>query len=132
VAAPGGDLGQGILSTLNSGVDSPGADSYAAYQGTSMAAPAVAGVAALMLSANPRLTTDQVAQLLRSTARRFTASCNGCGAGLVAAPAAVAAANTAPQPPLNAEVVVHRSPAGNACPPAATSLLICLRRQVRR
>jgi serine protease len=132
LAAPGGDLGQGILSTLNSGVAGPGADSYAAYQGTSMAAPAVAGVAALMLSANPRLTPDQVAQLLRSTARPFSAACTGCGAGLVAAPAAVAAAANAPLQAVNAEKVVTRAPLHNACPSAATSLLNCLRRQAQR
>ena len=59
VAAPGGDArtaGGGILSTLNAGTTTPGADSYAFYQGTSMAAPHVAGVAALMLSKTPGLT----------------------------------------------------------------------------
>ncbi|MEE7566353.1 S8 family serine peptidase, partial [Xanthomonas sp. Kuri4-3] len=40
VSAPG----QGILSTLNSGTTTPGNASYASYNGTSMAAPHVAGV----------------------------------------------------------------------------------------
>ncbi len=40
VAAPGGDGASGVLSTLNSGTGAPAADSYAAYQGTSMATPA--------------------------------------------------------------------------------------------
>ncbi|MEK8050757.1 S8 family serine peptidase [Ideonella sp. DXS22W] len=92
LAAPGGDSGAGILSTLNAGTSAPGADSYAAYMGTSMATPVVSGVAALMLSANAKLTPDQVASLLKSTARAFPASCSGCGAGIVDASAAVAAA----------------------------------------
>jgi subtilisin family serine protease len=57
-----------------------------------MAAPHVAGVAALMLSRNPSLTPDQVAATLRATAHAFPASCPGCGAGIVDARAAVDAA----------------------------------------
>jgi serine protease len=92
IAAPGGDNGAGILSTLNSGTTTPGADSYAYYMGTSMATPHVAGVVALMLSANPSLTPDDVAAKLKSSARAFPATCSGCGAGIVDAGAAVNAA----------------------------------------
>jgi serine protease len=97
VAAPGGDqstgTANGILSTLNAGTRSPGADSYAYYQGTSMATPHVAGVAALMLARNPALMPDQVEGLLKSSARPLPVSCSqGCGAGLVDANAAVDAA----------------------------------------
>lgn len=98
LAAPGGDRDAGILSTLNTGASAPGADTYAVYMGTSMAAPVVSGVAALMLSANPKLTPDQVANLLKSTARRFPGACNGCGTGIVDAAAAVAAAQAAGSP----------------------------------
>ena len=92
VAAPGGDTGAGILSTLNAGTTSPGADSYASYMGTSMATPHVAGVVALMLAKNPSLTPDDVESRLKSSARPFPASCSGCGAGIVDASAAIDAA----------------------------------------
>jgi len=95
VSAPGGDSGTGggILSTLNAGTTTPGADSYASYMGTSMATPHVVGVVALMLSKNPSLTPDQVESTLKSTARPLPGTCTGgCGAGIVDAAAAVAAA----------------------------------------
>ena len=98
VAAPGGDGASGVLSTLNSGRSGPLADTYAVYQGTSMAAPHVAGVAALMLATNTNLTPDEIATRLKSTARAFPASCAGCGAGIVDAAAAVAGARSIAAP----------------------------------
>ena len=95
VAAPGGDTSvaaNGILSTLNAGTGAPGADNYAFFQGTSMATPHVAGVAALMLSKKSTLTPDQVESMLKSTARAFPATCTSCGSGIVDANAAVNAA----------------------------------------
>ncbi|MGH8856216.1 MAG: S8 family peptidase, partial [Telluria sp.] len=92
VAAPGGDGSFSVISTLNAGTSAPGADNYAGYQGTSMATPHVAGVAALMLSAKPTLTPDQVESMLKSSARAFPATCSGCGTGIVDATAAVNAA----------------------------------------
>ena len=98
VAAPGGDGSYSVLSTLNSGTGAPASDSYAGYQGTSMATPHVAGVAALMLALNANLTPDEIEARLKSTARAFPASCSGCGSGIVDAAAAVASA-TAPATP---------------------------------
>jgi serine protease len=96
VAAPGGAMnvsaGNGVLSTLNLGTTTPGGDAYAYYQGTSMAAPHVAGVAALMLAVNGALTPTQIETRLRSTTRPFPATCSQCGTGIVNATAAVAAA----------------------------------------
>jgi serine protease len=100
LAAPGGDAGAGILSTLNAGSTQPGADNYVAYMGTSMATPVVSATAALVLAAKPALTPDQVAALLKSTARAFPAACSGCGTGIVDAGAAVAqAAGSTSAPP---------------------------------
>lgn len=105
VAAPGGDVtsgsANGILSTLNAGQTAPGADSYAFYQGTSMATPHVAGVAALLYAVKPTLTPDQIESILKSTARGFPATCGQCGSGIVDAAAAVAAAGGATPPPAN-------------------------------
>ncbi|OWQ93605.1 peptidase S8 [Roseateles aquatilis] len=95
LAAPGGDVrssaSNGILSTLNAGTTTPGADNYAYYQGTSMAAPHVAGVAALMYSVKPTATPDQITAALKSSARAFPGVCNQCGTGLLDANAAVTA-----------------------------------------
>jgi serine protease len=106
VAAPGGDSGAGILSTMNAGTTTPAGDTYAYYMGTSMATPHVAGVAALMLAKNPNLTPDEVEAKLKSTARAFPAACSGCGAGIVDAAAAVNAvtATVAVQSPTQNEV----------------------------
>jgi serine protease len=92
LAAPGGDTDAGILSTLNAGGTTPGADSYGSYRGTSMAAPHVAGTVALMLARNPRLTPDEVETRLKESARPFPAACGQCGSGLLDANAAVDAA----------------------------------------
>ena len=59
VAAPG----VGIQSTYWD-------NTYANLQGTSMASPHVAGVAALILSCNPNLPAAQVGQIIRDTANR--------------------------------------------------------------
>lgn len=98
ISAPGGDknIDSGILSTLNTGTTTPAADSYAFYQGTSMATPHVAGIVSLILSVNPSLTPAQVTALLQSNVTPFptgsTCNTSNCGAGIINAGAAVAAA----------------------------------------
>jgi len=69
-----------------------GSDSYQYLSGTSTAAPYVAGVAALMLSANPSLTAVDVGMYLNSTATDLTTTAgwdSSTGWGIVNAFAAV-------------------------------------------
>jgi serine protease len=92
VAAPGGDTSidrngdgyvDGVLSTLPNATGT--SYSYSFYQGTSMAAPHVAGLVSLMLAKTPSLTPAQVLSKLKSTATALTRTqCRqGCGSGLV-------------------------------------------------
>lgn len=100
ISAPGGDTpwDTKVLSTFNSGTTVPSTESYAALQGTSMAAPHVSGVVSLMLAVTPTLTQGQILEILQNTAKDFypTSNCainpNTCGAGIVDAAAAVKAA----------------------------------------
>lgn len=88
IMAPGGDRQRddtgdgkpdGVLSMVKEG--------YAYYNGTSMAAPHVAGVAALILAMNPEMIPGQVmARLQHDALPRDAAQCpNPCGAGLLQA-----------------------------------------------
>ncbi len=94
VSAPG----SGILSTLNAGTAGPGAESYASYNGTSMASPHVAGAVALVQSYRVGLglapyTPAQVEASLKATAYPLAGACSGgCGAGIINARALLDAA----------------------------------------
>jgi hypothetical protein len=120
VAAPGGDLSQaldghsgpgpratraGVLSTgwaydslpglmIYDTIDDDPEHAYVLLQGTSMAAPHVAGVVALMRSVNPHLNLDAAARILADTAIDLGSEGRDdeYGHGLVDAAAAVAAA----------------------------------------
>ena len=98
ISAPGGDTSGSVLSTLNTGTQGPAAETYAYYNGTSMAAPHVSGVASLLFSVNPTLTPSQVLQVLQNTATLFpsgsTCTTSTCGSGIVNAGAALSYAPT--------------------------------------
>jgi serine protease len=106
ISAPGGDSrdkllappsveGQ-FLSTFNDGQSKPGNPTYALEEGTSMAAPVVAGIVALLYSIKPTLTFDDAWAILSKTVKPFkpggqcaTSSTSLCGIGIVNAGAAV-------------------------------------------
>lgn len=90
VSAPGGGDGSFIASTYNNGTTGPTTEAYIGMQGTSMAAPHVAGTVALMqsLAASSPAAVESV---LKSTARSLPVPCGqGCGAGIINALNAVA------------------------------------------
>ncbi|MCM0677569.1 S8 family serine peptidase [Micromonospora phytophila] len=103
VSAPGGEVRletdppgtrttpqNGVVSTMNGGTTTPGSPTYTAYMGTSMSAPHVAGIAALVLGKAPTLTPAAVESALKANSRAIPGTCSGgCGAGLVDAAATV-------------------------------------------
>lgn len=104
ITAPGQDIkstrskGPGLTNTLGTALlqdlDVPPAflPFYTTSQGTSFAAPHVAGVAALMLEANPMLTPQDIMEILRATAMPMPFEERVVGAGYVDAHNAVRAA----------------------------------------
>ncbi len=124
VMAPGGDTEQtlsiggetvvaGVFSTSRD--DSTGEFDYYALQGTSMAAPHVAGLVALMLAQEPGLDPDTVLARLQAGATPLSASeCNRptgeeCGAGLLDAAAVLSGTATPPDDPTDPQPPVTGS-----------------------
>lgn len=100
LAAPGGDLNDGkpeILSTWSSQAVAKCPISYPTLQGrtfcfddgTSMAAPLVSSIAALVWSIRPELSNDEVAQLIKDSASPLPQPPKEVGAGIVDAASAL-------------------------------------------
>ncbi|MFE0703142.1 S8 family serine peptidase [Streptomyces sp. NPDC058872] len=110
VSAPGGETRRstdtpgtvttpenGIYSTLNSGATTQSTENYKPYQGTSMAAPHIAGLAALLKSAKSSLTPAEIESAIKANARPLPGTCSGgCGAGIADAAKTVEAVTSAP------------------------------------
>jgi thermitase len=122
LAAPGGDppgdtcsVSECVVSTWSAGANH---DLFAALAGTSMAAPHVSGIAALLYAQRSRTRADVVARL-RNTAHPLA----NAGSGLVDASAALGASPSAPAPPSSAApapgVVLRPRTAPRATPTAA-------------
>jgi serine protease len=107
ISAPGGTTINNACNTLSGCIANPvwstlNAGTYAGKEGTSMAAPHVAGVAALVLSANSSRTPAQIKSILETSARPHPAGtfCANalltglCGSGLLDAANATANSST--------------------------------------
>ena len=89
-AGTAGTLWRLVSSTANDGATRPGGAIYSGKTGTSMSAPHVAGVAALLFAVMPTLQVDTVRSLLVGSARDFPAGTfcagkpdNPCGSGML-------------------------------------------------
>ncbi|MFF9065666.1 S8 family serine peptidase [Streptomyces sp. NPDC014891] len=112
VAAPGGETRRatdtpgtvttpenGIYSTLNSGATTQSAENFKPYQGTSMAAPHIAGLAALLKSAKTSLTPAEIETAIKTNARPLPGTCTGgCGTGIADTAKTVNAVTTTTPP----------------------------------
>ncbi len=105
LAAPGSNI-----YTTNKG------GSYGGWNGTSFSSPVAAGAAALVMSANPSLTADQVQNILFSTAVDLGTAGRDIyfGYGRVNAAAAVAAAKSMPAADTMAPTVSIAAPLGSS------------------
>jgi serine protease len=94
LSAPGGSLGvrgaDDIVSSVDVGKRGRERPIFVYYAGTSMAAPQVAALVALMRSVDPAIGVDTVTRQLVDNARPLPGPCpKGCGAGLIDAGATV-------------------------------------------
>lgn len=86
--------GQSVYTTDRTGTSGYGTGNYVTIDGTSFSSPYAAGVAALILSVNPNLTSAEVEQIMKSTCRDMESAGYDTftGWGMLNAEAAVMAA----------------------------------------
>jgi serine protease len=102
ISAPGGEEVIGSTEApdargriLSTGFTSTGTEDYVLAEGTSMAAPLVSGVVALMYAMQPNITPAKVRSILSNSVKRFApgstcATSGGCGRGILNAHLALA------------------------------------------
>jgi serine protease len=102
ISAPGGEFNVGSTESpdsrggiISSWIDASNLPDYRLSEGTSMAAPVVSGIVALMYSMQPGITPARVRSILQDSVRPFAAGSNcstmgGCGAGIINAQLALA------------------------------------------
>jgi serine protease len=102
ISAPGGEFNIGSTESpesrgaiISSWVDEANLPTYRLSEGTSMAAPVVSGIVALIYSMQPKISPAQVRSILKKSVKPFAAgsSClttGGCGSGLINAQLALA------------------------------------------
>jgi serine protease len=102
ISAPGGEFNVGSTESpdsrggiISSWIDSSNLPAYRLSEGTSMAAPVVSGIVALMYSMQPGITPARVSSILQDSVKPFAPGSNcaifgGCGAGIINAQLALA------------------------------------------
>ena len=102
ISAPGGEFNVGSTESpdsrggiISSWIDTSNLPSYRLSEGTSMAAPVISGIVALMYSMQPGITPSRVRSILQDSVRPFAPGSNcsvmgGCGAGIINAQLALA------------------------------------------
>ena len=102
ISAPGGEFNVGSTESpdsrggiISSWIDASNLPAYRLSEGTSMAAPVVSGIVALMYSMQPGITPARVRSILQDSVRPFASGSNcsilgGCGAGIINAQLALA------------------------------------------
>jgi subtilisin family serine protease len=120
VAAPGGQPSGDNCSQATCVTSLYPDGRYAVAAGTSMAAPHVSGIAALLLGQSPSRSRSSILSRIKQTAHPLA----GAGSGLVDARAALGATATKPRPTTTttrAPVVVHPKPKPKPTPVATTA-----------
>ncbi len=120
IMGPGGDTGADLTAdgyvdgVLSLGIDPNSGDFTLKFmQGTSMAAPHIAGLVSLMKGINPSLTGDQALAIMRGTANPLSpAACKratgqDCGAGMVDALRAIQAVGNPSGPTAGGQTIAY-------------------------